>query len=249
MRRVPALDRRQAALGGRARDLGEREAGQVGGRRLAFGHRLRLASDGAGDKLARRSRSRRACGRRGPSVPLRRPCRRIGEPGEQAVALDRAGHRPAGGRRGGEAEEAPIIFGVADQHACRACRRRRRRRASPPSAAGRCRRAAARARPRPGRPGPAAARARLAACSATGQHCSVRDQRADRRRRRRTVRAARRRPVAQPIGGAAVAVGAERRIEQRLDGRRIGLRERGDGEQGDVLRQRSAATDAGRPRL
>src|SRR3546814_339907 len=40
----------------------------------------------------------------------------VGAAREQAVALDRPGQAPLAGPIGGEAEEAPVIFGIADEH-------------------------------------------------------------------------------------------------------------------------------------
>ena len=70
---------------------------------------------------------------------------------EQAARLERAGQAPPAGAVGGEAEEAAVIFGVADQHQRRVGRLGRLQQLGH-QPRGRARRAAARAPPRPGRP-------------------------------------------------------------------------------------------------
>ena len=184
------------------RDLGEARAWRDrGAGSIGMGGEVGAARGGV---KVRRSRDRAARASR------RHRARRAAR--EQAVALDRAGQAPAAGPLGGEAEEAAVIFGVADQHqaivaapraaaAASACVHQRR--PSPP----RCRSGSTATGPTitsGTRRAVVAGEAHRPALDRADQRAVLDRGEAQRRRSRGAV-------AAHPVGGARVAVGPNAR--------------------------------------
>ena len=161
--------------------------------------------------------------------------------GQQATRFERARQAPTSGAFGGKAEEPPIIFRVADHHQRVAARNRRR-------------------------VGAQHRRHQLAADAAllpvgldrdrADQHHRRRHAIVDRQRDRPALDSADQRTRCgrgqaesanragarpQLIGGAAMPVGAEGAVEQRLDSRRIHAFDRHNLHVGDPTRQRARA--------
>ena len=213
MRRMPLLDRRQLLRGKRGFEIGERRHAR--GLYTRGEGRARRGRGGAGGRGANASLRTPP-----PAAPLRSAAARRARhpPQQQALALERSRQLPAAGRVGAE-PEAAVIVAVADQQDGVVAER-----VGAGERGGDQREADALSRHARDHRAEQGQRRDAAICRGKFDR-PILDRAVEpavRAPRDEAERGDRHRAVAQPVGGAAAAVGSEARIEQRLDRRRIG---------------------------